>query len=294
DRLFETQKELGAAHYEKLAQELGLDVAKFKKDMESPEIAEQVKKDSEYGMRVGANGTPTFFINGRKLEGAQPFPAFKAAIDAEIARADELLKSGVKLEDVYEKLTSDSAIAAAAPPPVKMEIGNSPIKGKKTAPVTIYEFSDFQCPFCGRVNPTLKQIQDTYGDKVSIVFKQFPLGFHDKAQLAGEASLAAHEQGKFWEMHDKLFQNQQALDRAALEGYAQELGLNMQKFKAALDSGKYTQQVKNEMASGQAAGISGTPSFVINGQLLVGAQPFDEFKRVIDAELEKAKGTAKK
>ncbi len=289
DKLFEVYNALSPEKYEQFAKELGLDMAKFKKDMEDPAIAEQIQKDSREGGQVGANGTPTFFVNGRKLEGAQPFDAFKAVIDEEIKAADALLAKGVKLEQVYEKRIEEAASA----PAVKMEIGNSPVKGNKNAPVVIYAFSEFQCPFCNRVLPTMKQIEETYGNKVAIVFKQFPLAFHQNAQLAGEASLAAHEQGKFWEMHDKLFANQSALQRADLEKYAQELRLDMNKFKAALDSGKYTNQVKQEMASGQAAGISGTPSFVINGELLVGAQPFDAFKNVIDAQLAKAGVAAK-
>ncbi|MFN7134463.1 MAG: DsbA family protein, partial [Myxococcales bacterium] len=269
DKLFEHYNALSAERYEAFAKELGLDLAKFKADMENAEIADQIQKDSAEGNSVGANGTPTFFVNGRKLEGAQPLEAFKSLIDQEIKEADALLAKGVKLEQVYERRIEDAANA----PGVKIDLTGAPIKGSKKAQVTIVEFSDFQCPFCGRVNPTLKQIQETYGDKVAIAFKQFPLGFHDKAQLAGEASLAAHEQGKFWEMHDKLFANQNALDRSNLEQYAKELGLDLNKFKAALDSGKYRDQVQKDMQQGQAAGVSGPPSFVINGELLVGAQP---------------------
>ena len=110
------------------------------------------------------------------------------------------------------------------------------MKGPASAKVTVVAFSDFQCPFCSRAVPVLKQIEDEYKGKVKIAFKQLPLPFHDKAHLAAEAALAANEQGKFWQMHDKLFANQQALDRPSLEKYAEELGLNMAKFKAALDS----------------------------------------------------------
>ena len=123
-------------------------------------------------------------------------------------------------------------------------------KGPKNAPVTIVEFSDFQCPFCGRVVPTLKQLEEQYKGKVRVAFKNQPLPFHPNARPAAEAALAANEQGKFWEMHDKLFANQQALDRAALEKYAQELGLDMDKFKAALDS----QQVRGADRRGQRRG----------------------------------------
>jgi protein-disulfide isomerase len=170
---------------------------------------------------------------------------------------------------------------------VAVDTSGAPVKGPRNAPVQIVAFSDFQCPFCSRVNPTMEQIEKAYENKVAIYFKQYPLPFHDKAPLAAEAALAAHEQGKFWQMHDKLFGNQQALDRASLENYAQELGLDMAKFKSALDTGKFKDQVQKDLAQGSSAGVNGTPSFVINGKLLVGAQPFDEFKKMIDAELAK-------
>ncbi len=293
DKMFANQQALNPPDLEKYAQELGLNVAKFKKDFADPKIKEEIAADQKLGSSVGADGTPTFFVNGRLLSGAQPFASFKTIIDEEIKKADDLLKKGTKLEDVYTKLME---LAAAAPPPAaagaaapaaKVDIvpGNAPIKGPANAPVTIIAFSDFQCPFCSRVVPTLKQIEDTYKGKVRIAFRNFPLGFHDKAQLAAEASLAANEQGKFWQMHDKLFENQQQLDRPSLEKYAADLGLNMGKFKAALDSGKFKDQVAKDTAQGTSVGITGTPSFVVNGELLVGAQPFEKFKTAIDGAL---------
>jgi len=116
---------------------------------------------------------------------------------------------------------------------------------------------------------------------------QYPLPFHNNAQVAAEASLAAHEQGKFWEMHDKMFANQQGLDRPSLEKAAEEIGLNMGKFKQALDSGKFKDQVKKEMDYGQKIGVRGTPAFFINGKFLSGAQPVDRFKALIDEALKK-------
>jgi protein-disulfide isomerase len=149
DKMFANQQALSPEKYEEWAKELKLDLAKFKSAMDSSEIADQIKKDSDEGNAVGANGTPTFFINGRELSGAQPFESFKAIIDEEIKKADELLKSGVKLEQVYDKLTSSPPSAAvptaqAAPPTVKIGVGDSPVKGNKNAKVKVYEFSDFQ------------------------------------------------------------------------------------------------------------------------------------------------------
>ncbi len=297
DKLFANQQALSPADFEKYAGELGLNVGKWKKDMEDPKIKEQIAADQKVAGEVGADGTPTFFINGRLLSGAQPFDQFKTIIDEEIKKADGLLKQGVKAEQLYDKLMEEAAkapppAAAAAPaapaaPTAKVDIklGDAPIKGSAKAPVTILAFSDFQCPFCSRVVPTLKQIEDTYKDKVRVAFKHQPLPFHDKAQGAAEASMAAHEQGKFWPMHDKLFANQQALDRPSLEKYAEELGLNMAKFKAALDSGKFKKVVEDDSKYGTSLGANGTPTFFINGKILVGAQPFDAFKTEIDAAL---------
>ncbi|HVG58690.1 MAG TPA: DsbA family protein, partial [Hyalangium sp.] len=131
-----------------------------------------------------------------------------------------------------------------------------------------------------------------YGNEVRVVFRHQPLSFHPQAQLAAEASMAAHEQGKFWEFHDKLFENQRALTRPDLEKYAGELGLDVAKFKAALDSKKFEAYVKKDAEDGASVGANGTPTFFINGRTVVGAQPFDNFKRVIDEELKKAQGGA--
>ena len=179
----------------------------------------------------------------------------------------------------------------AAPAAVqKVEIGSAPVKGPKNAPVTIVAFSDFECPFCSRVVPSLKQIEEEYKGKVRIAFKHQPLSFHANAKPAAMASMAAHEQGKFWEYHDKLFANQRALDRASLERYAQEIGLDVAKFKAAMDSNKFEAAIAADVAEATRVGVNGTPSFFINGRSLVGAQPVDAFKRVIDAELKKKSG----
>jgi protein-disulfide isomerase len=166
----------------------------------------------------------------------------------------------------------------------------APSKGKRGAKVVIEEFSDFQCPFCGRVNPTIKEIVDTYGDKVQIVWRNYPLPFHDKAFKAAEASLEIYAQGgdaKFWAYHDLLFANQRELDRPALEKYAEQVGgINMAKFKTALDNDTHKAAVQADLDAVQKSGARiGTPSFFINGTLLQGAQPFPAFKEKIDAAL---------
>jgi len=298
DKLFANQQALSEAKYEEIAKEIGLNVAKFKADMADPAIKAKVEADSKYGMQVGADGTPTFYVNGREVSGALPFDSFKNIIDEEIKKADEQLKKGVKASELYEKLLAfnaenapKAAPAAAAPAddgkPVKIDIGNSPVRGDKNAPVAVVAWSDFQCPFCSRVVPTVDQILEKYKGKVKFVFKNQPLSFHQNAQIAAEAALAAGEQGKYWEMHDTMFKNQQNLDRASLEKYAADLKLDMAKFKAALDSGKFKAQVEADSKAGSAVGADGTPTLFVNGRKIVGAQPFENFAKLIDEELAK-------
>ena len=169
-------------------------------------------------------------------------------------------------------------------------MGNAACKGPADAKVTIIEYSEFQCPFCSRVGPTIKQVLQTYGNDVRVCFKHNPLPFHADAPLASTAAIAAGEQGKFWEMHDKLFENQKALQRPQLLGYAKDIGLDVSKFEKDLDNPKFDEVLKKDQAEGQANGANGTPTFFINGRQLVGAQPFDAFKNVIEEELKKKKG----
>ena len=293
-KLFDNQQKLDRPSLEGYAQELGLDMGRFRAALDAQKFKDRIAAEQSLVVSLGAGGTPAFFINGRKLVGAQPFDRFKQVIDEEITRANGLLAKGTKPENLYAELTRNGAtspvmLAGAAPnapeAKVNVEVGNAPLKGLSSAPVKIITFSDFQCPFCSRVLPLMKQIEEAYGSKVAVAFKQFPLPMHDKAELAAEAALAANEQGKFWQMHDKLFANQSNLDRVSLESYAKDLGLDLEKFKAALDSGRFKPQIEKDKAQGSSAGVSGTPSFVVNGKLVVGAQPFEEFKRAIDAAL---------
>src|SRR5205814_1960222 len=171
--------------------------------------------------------------------------------------------------------------------------GDSPSKGPKGAPLQVIIFSDFQCPFCSRVEPTLSQMEKEYQGKVRFVWKNYPLPFHNNAEPAAEAAMAANAQGKFWQMHDKMFANQQGLDRASLDKYAEEIGLNMGKYKAAMDGHAYKSQIEADSKRGNEVGANGTPAFFINGIPLSGAQPFESFKTVIDKEMARADGLLK-
>jgi protein-disulfide isomerase len=190
---------------------------------------------------------------------------------------------------VDELKAKSSGVRVMLEPP-RMQVAVSaddPVKGPATAPVTIVEFSDFQCPYCSRVTPTLKQVEDTYGDKVRVVFRNFPLlQIHPNAAKAAEAASCAADQGKFWEMHDRLFGDQQKLGVEDLKQTAAALGLKADEFNQCLDSGKKEAEWRHDMEEGTSYGLTGTPAFFINGRLISGAQPYEAFTQIINEELE--------
>src|SRR6185295_9376207 len=165
---------------------------------------------------------------------------------------------------------------------------DDPAIGPASAPVTLVEFSDFQCPFCQRVAPTLKQVKQKYGDKVRVVWKDFPLTqIHPQAFKAGEAGHCAAEQGKFWEYHDQLFANQQALMPDDLKKYAAAVGMDGARFNSCLDMSKHAEVVRDGVAQGNRLGINSTPTVFVNGRRVSGAQPYEMFAAAIDEELSK-------
>ncbi|MGI6524994.1 MAG: DsbA family protein [Bdellovibrionota bacterium] len=166
--------------------------------------------------------------------------------------------------------------------PTKIDIGKSPVKGPEDAKITIVEFSDFQCPYCSRGKNNMETVMKMYPNDVKLVFKQLPLGFHPQATPAAKASLAAGKQGKFWEMHDKLFDNQGKLSPEFYEEVAKELKLDIEKFKTDMESEEIAQQIKDETAEAAKYGISGTPGFFVNGVAVKGAYPPEHFKMIID------------
>jgi len=305
DLLFANQKALGRADLENYAQQAGLDMDKVKKALDEKTHSKQIQEDTTLAAAIGARGTPNFFINGRNLRGAVPFAAFKTIIDQELATVKTLQEQGVTKEQMYATITKDGLTKAAPPKPqqkpgqpdpsavYKVPLqGNEPQKGPSDALVTIVEISDFECPFCGRVEPTLKSVQDKYGKDVRVVWMNNPLPFHKNAKPAANAALEAQAQKGdkgFWAMHEKLFANQRALTTENLEKFAKELGLNMKKFKAAIEGDKYASTIQKQQALSSSLGARGTPAFFINGRNLRGAQPLPAFEAVIDEELKKAK-----
>jgi protein-disulfide isomerase len=313
DVLFANQKALGREQLEDYAQKAGLDMAGVKKALDEGTHSKAIADDQALAAQVGARGTPYFFVNGRTLRGAQPIAAFKKIIDEEIATAEGLLKSGVKKEQIYATVTKNGLTKAAAPeqrpaaakpgqpdPKAVYKVplkGNEPQKGPDDALVTIVEISDFECPFCGRVEPTIKQVQDKYGKDVRVVWMNNPLPFHKNAKPAANAALEAHAQKGdkgFWAMHEKMFANQKALTTDNLEKWAKEIGLNVAKFKKALADDKYGKTIQEQQALASSLGARGTPAFFINGRNLRGAQPLPAFTTLVDEELAKAKALVAK
>jgi protein-disulfide isomerase len=179
-----------------------------------------------------------------------------------------------------------------APPVFRAEVAmdGAPFKGPATAPVTIVKFEDFHCPFCKRVQPALTEILSRYGDKVRLVHRDFPIDrLHPEASKAHEAARCANDQEKFWAYHDVLYANAPKGSPEQLKAYAQEVGLDLAAFEHCLNSGKYQAAVQQDVEGGTRAGVTGTPAFFINGQLISGAQPVDSFVRVIDEELARAR-----
>ena len=177
-----------------------------------------------------------------------------------------------------------------APPP-RDASNPDPYVGSETATVTFVEYSDFQCPFCQRAFPVVSQLREIYKDRVKFVFKDFPLSIHPQASKAAEAGSCAAEQGKFWELHQWMFQNPRNLHVADLKRAASEKGLDAKAFAQCLDGNRYEAAWRADMEEGQKLGIQATPTFVINGQLVVGAKPLDDLKKIIDQQLAKGLGT---
>jgi protein-disulfide isomerase len=172
------------------------------------------------------------------------------------------------------------------PPRLALTVGDDPTRGPADAPVTIVEFSDFQCPFCSRATATLKKLDAAYPGKIRLVYRDFPLvQIHPNAARAAEAAACANEQGKFWPMHDAMFEHQDKLAEADLKASAAALGLDAAAFNACLESGRHTADWKKDAAEGDRYGVSSTPAFFINGRLVVGAQPYESFARILDEEL---------
>jgi protein-disulfide isomerase len=311
DLLFANPRALSRADLERYAQQVGLDMRRFNAALDQQTHRARVEADMDAARALGASGTPTFFINGRQLTGAQPEARFVEAVDRALAEAQALVSSGTPRRQVYARLirnglttppprppSAGTGTAAARPTLDPEAVYNVPVtraqpsRGPANALVTLVLFTDFECPFCSRVAPTLEAILQQYGTDVRLVLRNNPLPFHSHAQLAAEAALEAFAQGgdsAFWRYHDLLFANQRALERADLESYARQIGLDMPRFVQALDTHAHAAAIDADRALAAQLGATGTPTVFVNGKLVRGAQPLQAFQARVDTELAAAR-----
>lgn len=292
-----------------LPESAGFDRAKWREEASRPELAKEIFADVKLATQIDARATPTFFINGRKIEGALPLEAFSQVIDAELAVGKELLAKGMTPKEIYKArieknlITADTRFQVAA---------DGPSRGAEEPKVTIVAFSEFQCPACLVGDEVIVELIKNYPEDVRIVYRNLPLvEIHPDALLAAEAALAANEQGKYLAYHDKLFQNQRVPDpenpgRAKsgltppdLERYAKEVGLDLARFRAALEDHRFQEKIIKDVRDAIALGVQGTPAYFVNGKILRGALPYEEFEKLIKEEIKfadelLAKGVARK
>lgn len=289
DELFARQQEWANAGaqsqeiYGSIAADLGLDRSSFEQCLDSGLYDGAVQANFSEGRELGVSATPTFFINGYPVPGAQPAEVFDFAIG--LAQEDRLGEAYVQQEEPEPEPQPDPNEA------VDISLGDAPRIGDPDAPVVIVEYTDFQCPYCSRhFQQTYPQIVENYVDtgEVLYVFKDFPLtSIHPQAVLAAEAARCARDQGAYIEMHDMLFNRQSEWnnrgDAASIfNSYASDLGLDTETFAACLESRQHRDGVMAELDEGVQLGVRGTPGFFINGHFLSGAQPYSVFEQAIE------------
>jgi protein-disulfide isomerase len=289
DLLFDSQPKLEDADLARIAGEAKLDVAKAMTAVSGHAFKKGIEEDMDVGDDFQAAGTPHHFVNGRRLVGAQSFEKFKAVIDEEITKAEGLLRSGTAKTALYDALIKDGKPAAEperktiAPPS-----SPAPFRGAANAKVVIQEVSDFQCPFCKRAEATMEELLKAYPGKIKIVWRDKPLPMHADAPLAAEAAREAFAQKGnegFSKMQKLIFENQQALKRDDLDGYARTVGLDPTRFASALDNRTHKAVVDADEKLANAAGVSGTPAFFVGPYYISGAQAFGKFRKLVELTL---------
>jgi protein-disulfide isomerase len=303
DRLYAGGGRVTRAQVEGFALALGLDLARFRRDLDQRRHLPRIRADADLAHALGAYSTPTFFVNGRPLLGAQPLRAFVQVVEEELARSRALLARGTPRTSIYQTILAgarprgepldagrpDSAAGPKAPArdldPARIYRVGLGLPGHATGPdtalLTVIVFSDYQCGYCARLQPALQALRREYGDRVRLVLRHLPLSFHPRAQLAAEASVAAAMQGKLWDFHDRVFAAPGQLTRADLERHAKAIGLDMEAFRAALDDRRYFDLVAADIAAAGALGVRGTPTMFVNGTPVAGSAGFALLQQAI-------------
>lgn len=271
DLLFANQTKLTLPDLLNYAKHLNLDLKTFQKALDKHSYRPLIERDLAEARALGVTTTPTFFINGRRLVGPQGYASLQAVLDS-------LLAGTPRNQPAQTEIT-------ASGPAQQINLTKAPVKGPTKALVSLVEFSDFECPFCGETVTVLRQLLAAYPTQVRLSFKHYPLPMHAEAPLAHEAALAAGAQGKFWEMHDLLFANQDKLKREDLIAKAKFLNLDMARFLSDLDGHHFKQAVEADRKEGNRLGVDGTPYFFINGHGLSGTASLADFKRLVDSAL---------
>ncbi len=303
--------------FEPLAQAIGLDLTRFAADRADPALASQVKTEARLATLAGLTGTPTFYINGLRKDGALAKDTVTIAVEAELALSKDLLDKGTVRDRVSLARTRTNAgerdaeavidwLLGGHEPPKKAAArkfddtvwavtlsGDEPSVGRPDALVTIVEFSEFQCPFCVKVQPTLKKLQEAFGDDLRLVFKHRPLEFHPQARPAALVSLAAHRQKRFWKAAEYLFGQQARLADLTPESFAEAVALDLKRLQKDLKDPKLAESITRDLALAEDVTATGTPTFFINGRKVPGAQPFEAFEAVVLDELDKARTKVK-
>lgn len=313
DLLFANQRSLGLDDLVRFAEQVGANGPAVRAAVEQDTHAAALERDGAQVSELAVRGTPHTFVNGRPLSGAQPFEEFDTLVREELALARDRIARGASAARYYDDLLAAApttreveATRSSTPTPrpddttvYRVPVDGAAVRGPADALVTLVVFTDFECPFCGRVLDTLQQLEQRYGRDVRIVLRHFPLAFHANAQGAHEAAIEVRTQRgdeAFFRFHDLVFANRTALTPDDLAGYATQVGANGRRVRQALTDRRHQAAVEADQQLGTSLGVRGTPSFFVNGRRLVGAQPVDRFAALIDevkaaAEARIAQGT---
>ncbi len=244
-----------------------LDTGAFQNAMSAHGARARIQQDIEQAAAVGARGTPNIFVNGRKVVGAKSFEELKPVFEMQLAAARKLVADGTPLPALYEKLVGEGRLLSSlASKPVQIDTAGAATRGPKGAAIHIVTFQDFQCPFCGRLDPHIAAMEKEFDGRVKVTWLDFPLSkIHPNAQLAAEAGKEALAQGKFWQFHAAAMADQGKLDQAGLIALGKKVGMDTKKLTQALATHSWAAQVAKDAGQAQKLGLKGTPSVFING-----------------------------